>query len=103
MFLVQTMVLLLLIAIISSMMIRLSFSRRLGAVQRQRSRVGNQASLGAQGVLQACVGNSDFGRTTCALTSGQSACLPSSIGGRPVVVQTSGTPPDCVVTIKVGD
>lgn len=102
-FLVQAMVLLLLLAILSSMILRMNLSDHMGAVQRQRSRQGNQASLGILSRFHACVSGSDFGRTTCSMTAAQSACLPSSVDGRPVVLLVSGTAPDCAVTVKIGD
>ena len=98
--LAQTMVFVVLIALIASQVIQLAYGRRILVQRANSSEAGRQRLLGVESHVHACLEGTSFGRTTCTFPV-SAGCPLSEIDGKAVMIRTSGTAPDCSIKISI--
>lgn len=103
MVLAQVVVLVIVLAFATTMLVGLILGRHTVAARVQQGIQGRRLAESAQHMVYACLQDSDFGASTCAPTAAQTACFPPSLEGHAVHVEFSGAPPQCGISIKVGD
>ena len=102
-FLLQTMVLVMILAIVATGMLSLSFGRHVLLSRANESESDHQLAAGAQSLVQACLDGTNFGKTNCHVPHAATGCFPSSIAGKSVRVLSSGYPPYCQLSVTVND
>jgi hypothetical protein len=100
--LAQTMVFVVLLALIASQVLHLAYGRRVLVQRVNSSEAGRQRLLGVESHVHACLEGTAFGRTTCVFPVGP-GCPLDSIDGKAVTILTSGTAPDCAIKITIAD
>ena len=96
-FLAQAMVFTVIVAMIASFVIKLSFGRRVLLSRVNSSEAARQRVLGAESFVNTCLEDTAFGAADCLLPA---ACRPPALDGRAVVVTAGGTAPDCRLTFS---
>jgi hypothetical protein len=104
-FLVQTMVLVLILAIVATGMLWVSFGRHILISRANAAESDQQLAAGVQSQVQACLDGTTYGSVNCAIPAAAAACFPASIGGKTVKVSSpsSKSPPNCQLSVTVVD
>lgn len=97
-FLAQAMIFTVIVALIASLIIKLSFGRKVLLNRVNSAEASRQRLLGAESYINSCVDGTTFGQSTCLLPA---ACRPPAIDGKAVTVTITGSAPDCKLTISV--
>ncbi|MCX5795198.1 MAG: hypothetical protein NTY77_06885 [Elusimicrobia bacterium] len=102
-FLLQTMVLVMIMGIVASGMLWLSFGRHVLLSRANESESSQHLASGVQSLVQACLEGTTYGITDCRVPHAAAACFPSSIAGKSVQVSSLGAPPNCQLSVTVND
>ncbi|MBI3299211.1 MAG: hypothetical protein HYZ75_13665 [Elusimicrobia bacterium] len=100
-FLTQAVVFVLLLALLASLAIRLTYARHVFVHKARSGASARAAAEAAEAYALACLANTAFGRDHCSLAS--ITCLPASVAGRSLRWSASGSPPQCRLETQVGD
>jgi hypothetical protein len=102
-FLLQTLVLVLILAIVSTGMLWVSFGRHILISRANEAESDQQLAAGAQSQVLACLDQTTFGSVDCRVPRAAAACFPASIAGKKVQVSSSGAPPNCQLSVTIND
>jgi hypothetical protein len=97
------MVMVMIMAIVATGMLWLSFGRHVLLSRANESESNEQLAAGAQSLVQACLDGTTYGSAGCSVPPAAVACFPSSIAGKSVQVSSLGSPPNCQLSITVND
>lgn len=97
-FMMQALLIVAVIALVSSLLLKLAYGRRVTAHRANESQAGRQRLLGVESYLNACLEGTGFGQSHCSLPAG---CPPAELDGRQVRATASGTAPNCALNISV--
>lgn len=90
------------LAIVGTGMLWLGFGRHVLLSRANTSESSQQLALGVLSLAQACLQDTGYGNADCSLPP-LAGCVPASVGGRSVSVSSAGSPPDCRLSVTVGD
>ena len=102
-FLLQTMVLVMILALVATGMLWLSFGRHVILTRANVLESDQHLALGVQSQVQACLDGTAYGSADCSVPAAAKACFPATIAGRSVQVLSAGTPPNCQLKVTVND
>lgn len=97
-FMMQALLFVAVISLVSSLLLKLAYGRRVTAHRANESQAGRQRLLGVESYMNACLEGTAFGRDHCSLPPG---CPPAELDGRRVRVTARGTAPNCALDISV--
>jgi len=97
------MVLVMILALVATGMLWLSFGRHVILTRANASESDQQLALGVQSQVQACLDGTAYGSEDCSVPAAAKACFPATIAGRSVQVLSAGTPPNCQLSVIVND
>ena len=103
-FLAQTMVLVVLMALVGTIFLRLTFGRHVAVTRANDSNVKRQLGLAVESRIYSCLETTTYNQPggDCVIPA---ACNPAAIDGKSVTVRSLGSaPPNCdPIEITIGD
>ncbi|HVE12649.1 MAG TPA: hypothetical protein VNI01_04590 [Elusimicrobiota bacterium] len=101
-FLVQTVVMVMLFAVIAGLVMELALGRATVVGKVSSQQLNRFTAKAAESKVLRCLEGTSVGASTCAPGSA-SACFPTEVNGQKVTVTISGTAPACAINISVQD